>query len=87
MRGGRLSDAMAEALALSDEEVRRVNRIFEEAEEKLNRSELERLEIVSASDEKVVFHIPRDIETGRQLEEEFRQQFTEFLAMLTARSS
>jgi len=79
MSRGRLSNAMAEALALSEEEVKRVNQIFEDTEEKLNESELERLEIVSVSDNEVIFHIPRDIEAGWELEKEFRQQFIDVL--------
>lgn len=79
MSRGRLSNAMVEALALSEEEVKRVNQIFEDTEEKLNESELERLEIVSVSDNEVIFHIPRDIEAGWELEKEFRQQFIDVL--------
>lgn len=79
MHNGRLSNDMAEALALTEEEVRRVNQVFEEVEEKLNESELERLEIVGASDEEVIFRIPRDIERGRQLNEEFRRRLIEVL--------
>lgn len=71
---GRLSDEMAEMLALTEEEVSRVNRIFEEAEKKLNESELARAEIVTATDNEVVFQIPRDVEGGRRIEEEFRQE-------------
>lgn len=79
IKKGRLSPNMADLLALSPNEIEAVDQVFEETENRLNESELARVEIISASDEKVILRIPGDPEEADQIRDAFRNGFIEVL--------
>ncbi len=70
---GTVSDVVAQALLLSDDEVERLNRLIGEAGERLREIELERLETVHVSDDRAVFRIPGFAAEGATVEESLRE--------------
>ncbi len=71
---GGVSEAVAQALMLSDEEVERVNRAIAEAEAGLRELELERMEVVAISDERAVFRFGSFEDEGAEVEASLRRR-------------
>lgn len=69
---GKISEKIKDILALTPEEVEEVNQVMRRVDDLMNNAEMATIELVSSSEKHVTFRAPALGDTGRQIEQVFR---------------